>query len=45
MNALCALKKIEILGGTQVRFFCYNEFACSVISKILEEKDWHKIIN
>ena len=28
------LKKIEILGGTQLRFFCYNLFACEVIYKI-----------
>ena len=42
------LKKIEILGGTQVRFFCYNEFACSVISKILEEnkkRTYNKVFN
>ena len=33
------LKKIEILGGTQLRFFCYNIFACKVISKIIFEKN------
>ena len=32
------LKKIEILGGTQLRFFCYNLFACKVINKIINEK-------
>ena len=31
------LKKIEILGGTQLRFFCYNKFACNVITKIIED--------
>lgn len=33
------LKKIEILGGTQLRFFCYNIFACEIIHKIISEKD------
>ena len=28
-------KRVEILGGEQLRFFCYNTFACEVISKIL----------
>ena len=32
------LKKIEILGGTQLRFFCYNIFACEIIHKIITEK-------
>ena len=32
------LKKIEILGGTQLRFFCYNLFACKIINKIINEK-------
>lgn len=32
------LKKIEILGGSQLRFFCHNDFACSVIKKIIFEK-------
>ena len=31
------LKKIEILGGTQVRFFCHNQFASRVIDKIISE--------
>jgi nucleoside-diphosphate-sugar epimerase len=31
------LKKIEILGGTQLRFFCHNEFACDIINKIISE--------
>ena len=30
-------KKIEILGGTQMRFFCHNQFACDVINKIIIE--------
>ena len=30
------LKKIEILGGLQQRFFCYNEFACKVIYKVMK---------
>ena len=30
-------KKIEILGGTQLRFFCHNQFACDVINKIIIE--------
>jgi len=33
------LKKIEILGGTQIRFFCHNEFACRVINKIISENN------
>jgi len=33
------LKKIEILGGTQLRFFCYNIFACEVIYKIINKTD------
>ena len=32
------LKKIEILGGTQLRFFCYNLFACKIINKLIDEK-------
>ena len=42
------LKKIEILGGTQVRFFCHNEFACRVINKIISEnnsKTLNKVFN
>lgn len=31
-------KKIEILGGTQLRFFCYNIFACEIIHKIIYNK-------
>ena len=31
------LKKIEILGGTQLRFFCHNQFACDIIDKIISE--------
>ena len=31
------LKKIEILGGTQLRFFCHNLFACDVINQIISE--------
>ena len=31
------LKKIEILGGTQLRFFCFNKFACVVINKIIKK--------
>ena len=27
--------KVEILGGEQLRFFCYNKFACDVILKIV----------
>ena len=38
------LKKIEILGGTQLRFFCYNLFACKVINKIINEKSKKKNI-
>ena len=30
-------KKIEILGGTQLRFFCHNQFACNVINQIITE--------
>ena len=30
-------KKIEILGGTQLRFFCHNQFACDVINQIIIE--------
>ena len=31
--------KIEILGGQQLRFFCYNKFACNFIEKILRSKN------
>ena len=27
--------KVEILGGEQLRFFCYNKFACKVIDNII----------
>ena len=33
------LKKVEVLGGTQLRFFCYNKFACKVIDSIVKETD------
>ena len=42
------LKKIEILGGEQLRFFCYNLFACRVIRKILNNnssKTLNKVFN
>ena len=42
------LKKIEILGGTQVRFFCHNEFACTAIDKIISDnkkKTLNKVFN
>ena len=42
------LKKIEILGGTQLRFFCHNIFACKTIAKIIttnEKKTLNKIFN
>jgi len=32
------LKKVEILGGTQLRFFCHNKFACETINKIINNK-------
>ncbi len=32
-------KRVEILGGEQLRFFCYNMFACDVIGKILGSQD------
>ena len=32
------LKKIEILGGEQQRFFCFNEFVCLAINKIIQDK-------
>ena len=41
-------KKVEILGGTQFRFFCFNEFACQIINKILLDetnKHLNKIYN
>lgn len=42
------LKKVEILGGTQLRFFCHNIFACEIISQIIAEKKYqylNKTIN
>ncbi len=42
------LKKIEILGGTQLRFFCYNMFACRVIKQIINDDKkitYNKILN
>ena len=42
------LKKVEILGGTQLRFFCHNMFACRIISQIIfnNKKTTHnKILN
>lgn len=39
MRDMIFLKKIEILGGEQLRFFCYNLFACKVIYKILCNND------
>ena len=42
------LKKIEILGGTQLRFFCHNMFACRVIKKIINDDKkitFNKILN
>ena len=42
------LKKIEILGGTQLRFFCHNIFACRVIKKIINDDKklmFKKILN
>ncbi len=48
MRDMIFLKKIEILGGEQLRFFCYNLFACKVIHKILNNNDnktLNKILN
>ena len=42
------LKKIEILGGTQLRFFCHNIFACEVIYRIIcdnKKKYLNKVFN
>ena len=41
-------RKIEILGGEQLRFFCYNKFACQIIQKIIIEKNkkyLNKVLN
>ena len=37
-------KKVEILGGNQFRFFCFNEFACKIINSILLD-DKNKSLN
>ena len=37
MRDMIFLKKIEILGGTQLRFFCHNLFACEIIKRITNE--------
>ena len=42
------LKKIEILGGTQLRFFCHNLFACKIINQIIfnnQKTTYNKILN
>ena len=42
------LKKIEILGGTQLRFFCHNMFACKIINQIINDQKkitYNKILN
>lgn len=40
------LKKIEILGGEQLRFFCHNSFACKVINEIIKENKYNnKVFN
>ena len=42
------LRKVEILGGTQLRFFCYNKFACETINRIINDKKkftYNKIFN
>ena len=42
------IKRIEILGGEQLRFFCYNMLACETIGKILaiqDRKFENKILN
>ena len=41
-------KKVEILGGEQLRFFCYNKFACEVIGELVNDtssKYRNKILN
>jgi len=48
MRDMIFLKKIEVLGGSQLRFFCYNEFACKVINQIIVEnkkKTLNKVFN
>ena len=42
------LKKIEILGGTQLRFFCHNMFACRIIKQIIydeKKQTYNKVLN
>ena len=40
------LKKVEILGGEQLRFFCHNLFACKVINKIIKDDKYNnKVFN
>ncbi len=42
------LKKIEILGGTQLRFFCHNLFACKIINQIVfdnQKTTYNKVLN
>ena len=42
------LKKVEILGGTQLRFFCHNIFACRVINQIISSNNktiHNKVLN
>ena len=42
------IRRVEILGGEQLRFFCYNMFACETIGKILTlqyRKSKNKILN
>ena len=41
-------KKIEILGGEQLRFFCFNQFACYIIKKIItshSKRSMNKVFN
>ena len=41
-------KKIEILGGEQLRFFCFNQFACYIIKKIVtshSKRSMNKVFN
>lgn len=41
-------KKIEIFGGEQLRFFCFNQFACYIIKKIVtshSKRSMNKVFN
>lgn len=41
-------KRVEILGGEQLRFFCYNKFACKVIGKLVNDNSGqyrNKVLN